>query len=95
MLCRLSYSRSRVAFKCAQQRSSGANARFAHAAVAARVEKFARPGLEGRGLGFDGAESRNRTDDTSIFSAVLYRLSYLGIIAAQIPRAPASPLTCM
>ena len=25
-----------------------------------------------------GAEGQNRTDDTSIFSAVLYRLSYLG-----------------
>ena len=26
------------------------------------------------------AEGQNRTDDTSIFSAVLYRLSYLGSI---------------
>ena len=26
----------------------------------------------------DGAEGQNRTGDTSIFSAVLYRLSYLG-----------------
>ena len=25
-----------------------------------------------------GAEGQNRTDDTSIFSAVLYQLSYLG-----------------
>jgi hypothetical protein len=25
-----------------------------------------------------GAKGRNRTDDTSIFSAVLYQLSYLG-----------------
>ena len=27
---------------------------------------------------FACAEGQNRTDDTSIFSAVLYRLSYLG-----------------
>ena len=27
----------------------------------------------------NGAEDWNRTSDTSIFSAVLYRLSYLGI----------------
>ena len=26
-----------------------------------------------------GAKGRNRTADTSIFSAVLYRLSYLGV----------------
>ena len=26
-----------------------------------------------------GAEGQNRTDDTSIFSAVLYLLSYLGV----------------
>ncbi len=26
-----------------------------------------------------GAKGRNRTADTSIFSAVLYRLSYLGL----------------
>ena len=28
-----------------------------------------------------GAKGRNRTADTSIFSAVLYRLSYLGVAA--------------
>ncbi len=28
-----------------------------------------------------GAKGRNRTDDTSIFSAVLYRLSYLGRVS--------------
>lgn len=28
---------------------------------------------------FIGAKGRNRTDDTSIFSAVLYQLSYLGV----------------
>jgi hypothetical protein len=26
-----------------------------------------------------GAKGQNRTDDTSIFSAVLYQLSYLGV----------------
>jgi hypothetical protein len=31
-----------------------------------------------------GAEDWNRTSDTSIFSAVLYRLSYLGTPFAQI-----------
>jgi hypothetical protein len=28
-----------------------------------------------------GAQGRNRTTDTCIFSAVLYRLSYLGLLA--------------
>jgi hypothetical protein len=32
----------------------------------------------GGGQKEDGAEDWNRTSDTSIFSAVLYRLSYLG-----------------
>jgi hypothetical protein len=31
----------------------------------------------------DGAQGRNRTTDTCIFSAVLYRLSYLGTAAAR------------
>ena len=31
----------------------------------------------------DGAEDWNRTSDTSIFSAVLYRLSYLGVPQAE------------
>ena len=30
-----------------------------------------------------GAQGRNRTTDTSIFSAVLYQLSYLGAAAAE------------
>ena len=30
------------------------------------------------GFGFNGAQGRNRTTDTVIFSHVLYRLSYLG-----------------
>ena len=29
--------------------------------------------------GLSGAQSRNRTNDTRIFSPLLYRLSYLGI----------------
>ena len=29
--------------------------------------------------GIKSAKGRNRTDDTSIFSAVLYQLSYLGM----------------
>jgi hypothetical protein len=28
----------------------------------------------------NGAQGRNRTTDTCIFSAVLYRLSYLGLV---------------
>jgi hypothetical protein len=32
---------------------------------------------------FRGAQGRNRTTDTCIFSAVLYRLSYLGTPAAR------------
>jgi hypothetical protein len=35
----------------------------------------ASPGLPARG---DGAQGRNRTTDTVIFSHVLYQLSYLG-----------------
>ena len=31
-----------------------------------------------QGLGFYGAQGRNRTIDTRIFSPLLYRLSYLG-----------------
>ena len=34
--------------------------------------------------GVFGAEGQNRTDDTSIFSAVLYRLSYLGVADESI-----------
>ena len=30
-----------------------------------------------------GAEDWNRTSDTSIFSAVLYQLSYLGMLQAE------------
>lgn len=30
----------------------------------------------------EGGESRNRTDDTRIFSPLLYQLSYLAIISA-------------
>jgi hypothetical protein len=36
---------------------------------------LASPGLAARG---DGAQGRNRTTDTVIFSHVLYQLSYLG-----------------
>lgn len=32
------------------------------------------------GLSFGNAESQNRTGDTLIFSQVLYRLSYLGLL---------------
>ena len=34
-----------------------------------------------RGCRLHGAEGQNRTDDTSVFSAVLYQLSYLGALA--------------
>jgi hypothetical protein len=34
------------------------------------------------GGGIDGAQGRNRTTDTCIFSAVLYQLSYLGAVSA-------------
>src|SRR5271166_2466886 len=34
-----------------------------------------------------GAQGRNRTTDTVIFSHVLYQLSYLGLEASQRPRA--------
>jgi hypothetical protein len=32
----------------------------------------------------NGAESQNRTDDTAIFSRVLYQLSYLGPAAGPV-----------
>ncbi len=32
-----------------------------------------------------GASGRNRTIDTGIFSPLLYRLSYRGVLAAQLP----------
>src|SRR5215510_13330517 len=35
-----------------------------------------------------GAEDWNRTSDTSIFSAVLYRLSYLGTAKNRVCRIP-------
>ena len=38
-------------------------------------------------MGRLGAEGQNRTDDTSIFSAVLYQLSYLGsTIMVVVPK---------
>ena len=47
---------------------------------------------------FSGAEGRNRTGDTGIFSAVLYRLSYLGVAhlagnAASVGDRGLEPLT--
>jgi hypothetical protein len=33
----------------------------------------------------DGAQGRNRTTDTRIFSPLLYRLSYLGIRRGTVP----------
>jgi hypothetical protein len=36
-------------------------------------------------LWMDGAQGRNRTTDTAIFSRMLYQLSYLGIRAASKP----------
>ena len=41
-----------------------------------------------KGQGEDGAEDWNRTSDTSIFSAVLYQLSYLGTRPALWDRSP-------
>jgi hypothetical protein len=41
----------------------------------------------------DGAEDWNRTSDTSIFSAVLYRLSYLGLETNPHHNSPASTPT--
>ena len=41
-----------------------------------------------------GAEGQNRTDDTSIFSAVLYQLSYLGskiMLGVQTHECQGSP----
>lgn len=35
-------------------------------------------------LGKDGAQGRNRTSDTGIFSPLLYQLSYLGIEAGPL-----------
>ena len=35
----------------------------------------------------DGAQGRNRTTDTAIFSRMLYQLSYLGTARLAIPYA--------
>jgi hypothetical protein len=32
----------------------------------------------------DGAQGRNRTTDTAIFSRMLYQLSYLGVVRAGL-----------
>ena len=46
-----------------------------------RRAKVSLPGRGSRTLQVkDGAEDWNRTSDTSIFSAVLYQLSYLGVL---------------
>ena len=38
-----------------------------------------------------GASDRNRTNDTGIFSPLLYRLSYRGIKATRIGLEPTTP----
>jgi hypothetical protein len=43
-----------------------------------RTERAVRAHVSAPERSNDGAEDWNRTSDTSIFSAVLYRLSYLG-----------------
>ncbi len=40
-----------------------------------------------------GASGRNRTIDTGIFSPLLYRLSYRGVLAAQLPVSVPKKLT--
>ena len=42
-----------------------------------------RPAFEGER---DGAQGRNRTTDTAIFSRMLYQLSYLGIRCGKAPQ---------
>ena len=42
---------------------------------------------------FYGAQRRNRTTDTGIFSPLLYRLSYLGILAERVGFEPTVPLS--
>ena len=39
-----------------------------------------------KSLILNGAQGRNRTTDTLIFSQVLYRLSYLGTLGIDVPR---------
>ena len=41
---------------------------------------------ENEGKHQDGAQGRNRTTDTAIFSRMLYQLSYLGVLAR--PKRP-------
>jgi hypothetical protein len=41
-----------------------------------------RPGLLHSHQWFNGAQGRNRTTDTAIFSRMLYQLSYLGVLFA-------------
>ena len=38
-------------------------------------------------MGLSGAQRRDRTTDTRIFNPLLYRLSYLGIVALPIGHA--------
>lgn len=46
----------------------------------ARRRSTTEPRPQVRSYGAESAESQNRTDDTAIFSRVLYQLSYLGRI---------------
>ena len=40
--------------------------------------------MDWNGAKQDGAQGRNRTTDTAIFSRMLYQLSYLGITSSPI-----------
>jgi hypothetical protein len=60
------------------QASAGGNRRAAAARARSEVGKLKGPH---RAKLNNGAEDWNRTSDTSIFSAVLYQLSYLGTAA--------------
>ena len=42
-------------------------------------------------IDFVGAQGRNRTSDTRIFSPLLYQLSYLGAVGRQAALSPAHP----
>ena len=44
------------------------------------IQKNCSPQLQPSSLYSTGAQSRNRTSDTQIFSLLLYRLSYLGLM---------------
>ena len=73
-LYQMSYGRIRITLFCV----IGAPAKICEAKVCGEKEKVSQDFRR-------GASDRNRTNDTGIFSPLLYRLSYRGITGAFVP----------